>query len=138
MTSLNMQTIRYINLLDRVSNVKTSKCFSYNNSIIFAVPEKMVSRAVGRNAENIKVMQDSLGKRIRIVAEASGITEIERFVRDIVSPINFNSVEIRDNVLIISAGGTQNKAGLIGRERRRLDELSQIIKDNFNLDVRIA
>jgi transcription antitermination factor NusA-like protein len=98
----------------------------------------MVSRAVGRNAENIKVMQDSLGKRIRIVAEASGITEIERFVRDIVSPINFNSVEIRDNVLIISAGGTQNKAGLIGRERRRLDELSQIIKDNFNLDVRIA
>ena len=42
-----------------------------------------------------------------------------------------------ENYLLINAGGTQSKAALIGREKRRLDELSEIIKDTFSLEVKI-
>ena len=35
MAIINMQTMRYINLLDKASNVKTRKCFVYNNTIYF-------------------------------------------------------------------------------------------------------
>lgn len=138
MASLNMQTIRYINLLDRTSNVKTSKCFTYNNNILFAVPKSMVSRAIGPNAINIRRMQESLGKRIRIIAEADGIGDAERFIRSIVEPINFKGIEIRDGELVINAGGTQSKAGLMGREKKRMEELAQIIKDTFSLELKIV
>ena len=139
MSVINMQTMRYINLLDRVSRVKTTKCFVYNNVIIFAVPSSFVSRAIGAGAENIRILQGQLGKRVKIISEPNGIgsKDAEKFVSDIVAPIKFKSAEIRDNVLAISSGGTQNKAGLIGRDKRRLIELEQIVKDVFGLDVRI-
>lgn len=137
MAFLNMQTIRYINLLDKVSNVKTSKCFVYNGTIIFAVPSNLVSKAIGPGAVNIRRIQESLGKRVRVMSRAEGKEDAERFVRNLVEPVSFKSVEVRDGELIIVAGSTQSKAALIGREKRRLNELSQIVKDTFSLDLRI-
>ena len=67
MSIINMQTIRYINLLDRASNVKTSKCYTYNNAIIFAVPKNLVSKAIGPDASNVRLIQEKLGKRVRII-----------------------------------------------------------------------
>ena len=67
MSTINIQTMRYINLLDSTSRVKTRKCFVYNNTIIFAVPSELMSRAIGPNASNIHYLQEKLGKRIRQV-----------------------------------------------------------------------
>jgi transcription antitermination factor NusA-like protein len=137
MGSIDMQTMRYINILDRVTRVKTMKCFSYNNIIIFAVPKVMVSRAIGPGASNIRIISEQLGKRIKIIAEPSGLSDAERFVSDIVSPIRFVSVELKDNVLVLNAG-SQSKASLIGRNRRREEELNQIIKDSFGIELKIV
>ena len=136
MATIDMQTMRYINLLDRASNVKTTKCFVYNNMIIFAVPRAMVSKALGQGAVNVRRMQDQLGKRVRIVAEPSGIEDAERFVMDVVEPVKFKSLELKEGVFVLSAT-TASKASLIGRNKRRLDELNQIIKDNLGYEVKI-
>ena len=58
MTVINMQTMRYLNLLDKESRVRTTTCFVYNNTIIFAVPPYLVSRAIGPNALNTKKLQN--------------------------------------------------------------------------------
>jgi len=137
MTIINMQTMRYINLLDRVSHVKTNRCFVYNNIIIFAVPRMMMPQALGQNLSNIREIQGQLGKRVRIIEEARGIESVKKFIQDIVYPAKFKSLEIRDNELAITAGGKQNKAILLGRDKARLAELEQIVKDNFGLDLRI-
>ncbi|MCU0642233.1 MAG: KH domain-containing protein [archaeon] len=137
MTTLNMQIIRYINLLDRISRVKTRNCFLYNNSIIFAVPRRMVPQAIGAGAENIRALQEQLGKRIRIVAESEGMLDAERFVRDIVAPVKFKSLEMKDGGIVINAG-MASKASLIGRNKKRLEELHQIVKDTFGFDLKIV
>lgn len=137
MTVINMQLMRYINLLDRVSHVKTMKCYLYNNCIVFAVPKIMVARAIGHNAENIRYMSQQIGKRIKVIAQTEGLTDAQRFISDIVSPVGFNEITISDGVLTLNAG-SQSKAALIGRERRREQELHQIIKDTFGLDLKIV
>jgi transcription antitermination factor NusA-like protein len=137
MAVINMQIIRYINLLDRVSRVKTHRCFIYNNAILFAVPRAMVSQAIGPAASNIRRMQEQLGKRVRIVEEPKGIEDAENFIREIVSPVKFKSLELKDNELIINAGSA-SKATLIGRNKKRLDELGQIIRDSFGKETRIV
>lgn len=137
MTVIDLQTIRYINLLDAASRVKTRKCFVYNNTIFFAVPRELVSRAIGPNAVNVRNIQKKLEKKVKIIAEASGISDTERFVQDIVAPVRFVSAEIKDNAITITAG-SQSKAALIGRNRRREAELKQILKDTFNLELRIV
>ncbi len=136
MTVINMQTMRYINLLDKTSRVKTRKCFVYNNAIIFAVSRDLVSRAIGPNAENIKFIQQQIGKKIRIIAEARDISEANRFISDVVYPIKFNSVELKEGIFVLNAGN-QSKAALIGRNKRRLDELSGITKDTFGFGLKI-
>jgi transcription termination/antitermination protein NusA len=137
MSILNMQTMRYINLLDKESRVKTTKCFSYNNMIIFAVPKAMVSKAIGPGASNVMRLQDKLGKRIRIIEEPTGIDSAQKFVESIVAPLQFNSLEFKEGVFILSAG-SQSKAALIGRNKRRLDELNLILMDSFGHGLRIV
>ena len=130
--------MRYINLLDRTSRVKTRKCFAYNNIVFFAVPRAMVSRAIGPDATNVKRIQENIGKRIKIISEARGVEDAKRFVEDVVNPVKFKSLEVRDNGIIITAGGTQNKAALLGRNKRRLIELNQILKDTFGMELRVV
>ena len=132
-----MQSMRYLNLLDRFSKVKTSKCFVYNNTLFFAVDERQVSRAIGYSAENIKKLQEKIGKKVRIIREPNSAGDLKRFVGDVVSPVRFKSLEIRDSEVLLTSGSNQNKASLIGRNRRRCDELRKIVHDFFSLDLKI-
>jgi len=136
MAIIDIRLMRYINLLDRISKVKTRRCFDYNNMIIFAVPSRFISQAIGNNASNIRFMQEKLGKRIRIVKEAEGLEDLEAFLRGIIAPVGFKSVEIQDDCVMITAGSS-NKAALIGRNKRRLEELALIVKDVFGKNLKI-
>ena len=133
-----MQTMRYINLLDRASRVRTNRCFVYNNTIFFAVPRNLVSRALGPAAINVRKIQENLGRKIRIVAEPEGAWDAKRFVGDLVSPNKFKSLEIKDNLIILTAGSSQNKAILIGRNKKRLEELDSILQDIFGMALKIV
>ena len=122
-----MQVMRYINLFEKISRVSTKNCFIYNNSIIFAVPERLVSKAVGKNGENVKKTGEILSKKIKIIPLLEEDGNIERFVMNIVEPVTFNRIDVKDGEAIITAG-KQSKAALIGRNRIREEELANILK----------
>jgi len=138
MVIISMQTIRYINLLDKTARVKTRKCFVYNNKIFFAVDRRLVSKAIGPAAANIKKMQENLGKKVKIIKEAEGIKDAKRFIEDIVEPVKFKALEIKDDGMVITAGNNQNKASLIGRNKRRYEELRKIVQDFFDMELKIV
>ena len=137
MAILNMQTMRYINLLDKTSRVRTTNCFTYNNTIFFAVDARVISKAIGNQAGNIKKIQEQLGKKVKIIKEARSIEDVQRFVEDIVEPVKFKSLDLKDDMLVLSAG-MQSKAALIGRNRRREEELRRILMDNFQKEFKIV
>lgn len=123
-----------MNLFEQETRVRTKNCFEYNNTIIFAVPPQLVSKAIGEQGRNIKNMSETLGKKIKVVSlPYRGVGD---FISRIVEPITFRSVEISGNEVIINAG-RQSKAALIGRNKARLDELNNIIKEYFGKEVRI-
>lgn len=132
-----MKAMRYINLLDKVSHVKTRRCFVHNNTIFFAVPGSQISKAIGPSAVNVRKMQESIGLKIKIIKDVEGVDDAKRFVEDIVAPVRLKSIEVKENSLIITGGNNQNKATLIGRNKRRFEELKKVINDFFNLDLRI-
>jgi transcription termination/antitermination protein NusA len=126
--------MRYINLFGKLTNVQTTKVFNYNNQIVFAVPKTKVSLAIGKNAVNVKKLSEILRRKIKVVAlpledNNEGIC---KFVEDVVEPIEFNKVEVKDDSVVISAG-RQSKAALIGRNRAREKELSEVLKNFFHI-----
>jgi transcription antitermination factor NusA-like protein len=98
----------------------------------------MVLRAVGENAKNLRRISEILGKRIRVIPIPRGIEDAKKFIENIVSPTTFKDIEITDREIILNAGGTQNKAALIGRDKKRLIEMQKIISNYFGKEFRIA
>lgn len=138
--TIDMQLMRYINLFARTTGVETTKVFTYNNQIIFAVPKRQVSVAIGRGAVNVKRLNEILRKKIKIVAMPAVDSNegIGKFIEDVVAPIEFNKVEVKENSVVVNAG-RQSKAALIGRGRQREKELGEVLKNFFHITkLRIA
>jgi NusA-like KH domain protein len=131
---IDMKMMRYINLFSKVSRVDTTNCFVYNGQIIFAVPKSKVSMAIGKDAVNVRRMREILGKKIRVVAmpEKESREELVEFIGEVINPIEFNKIEVKEGSVTISAG-RQSKAALIGRNRVREKELFGILKDHFGV-----
>ena len=137
---IDMQMMRHINLFARTTKVSTTKVFSYNNQIVFAVPKSKVSLAIGRGACNIKKMSETLRKKIKVVAMPAVDDDegIKKFVADVVAPIEINGVELKGGSAVVN-GGRQSKAALIGRNRQREKELADVLKSFFGISkLRIA
>lgn len=136
-STLDMQDLRYLNLFAKITKVDTRYFFEYNNMLVFCVPRRLVQKALGQNAENLKKMSSIVGKRIRVVAQPEGIEDAKEFIERIVSPLTFGGLEITaDEIIMI--GGKMNKALLIGREKKRLNEMKNIVKYFFKRDFRIV
>lgn len=133
-----MQDLRHLNLFNQITKINTRYCLKYNGIIIFCVPKNMVLRAVGENAKNLRRISEILGKRIRVIPIPRGIEDAKKFIENIVSPTTFKDIEITDREIILNAGGTQNKAALIGRDKKRLIEMQKIISNYFGKEFRIA
>jgi NusA-like KH domain protein len=134
--TINMQDMRYLNLFERMTNVRTRYCFKYNDFIVFCVPKHLVRTAIGEEGRNAKRMSEILRKRIKIIPVPEGIYHIKQFIEDIISPVKFKDLNITENEIVLTAG-SQSKAALIGRNKRRLLEMQKIMHDYFNKDFRI-
>ncbi len=134
--TINMQDMRYLNLFEKIMKIRTRFCFKYNETIVFCVPKHLVYKAVGPEARNIRRMSQILRKRIKVIAVPEGSKDVKVFVSAVVSPTKFKGIEIKDNEIIISGGS--NKAALIGRNKRRLAEMQEIVKNFFGKDFRIV
>ena len=135
--TIDMQEMRYLNLFEKITTVSTRFCFKYNESIVFCVPMNMISRAVGENGRNAKKISEVLGRKIKIISVPKGIENAKKFVQDIVSPVRFRNLEVKNNEIILPAG-SHSKAALIGRNKRRLIELQKISKDYFGKELKIV
>ena len=136
-STFDMQDLRYLNLFAQITKVNTRYFFEYNNMLVFCVPRRLIKQALGQNAENLKKMSGIIGKRIRVVAQPNGVEDAREFIERVVSPLTFNDLEITVNEIIMNAG-KMNKALLIGREKRRLNEMQNIIKYFFKREFRIV
>ena len=138
--TIDMQLMRYVNLFARTTKVPTTKVFLYNNQIVFAVPKAKVSLAIGKGAVNVKKLNQILRRKIKVVAMPAAESKegIAKFVGDVVDPIEFNKIDVKENAVVINAG-RQSKAALIGRNRQREKELTGILKNFFHISkLRIA
>jgi len=135
--TIDMQDLRNLNLFLKITGIRTRYCFKYNETIFFCVPKNLLSITIGREGRNVKKMSELLRRKIKIVIYPENPRYINQFIRSIVDPLKFNSLEINGNEIIINAG-KQSKAALIGRNKRRLLEMKKIVKDYFGKEFRIA
>jgi NusA-like KH domain protein len=135
---IDMKFIRYLNLFEKITRVRTQHCFFYNSIIIFLVPRAEMSRAIGESGKNIKKLSQILDKKVKIIPCPLGPEDIQKFIIDVVYPVKFKSIEIKEGVVTINAG-MQSRAALIGRNKGRLNEMKEVLEQYFGAkDLKIA
>jgi len=137
MKTLDMRVIRYLNLFNKITKVRTKNCFLYNNTVIFSVDKNKVSKAIGKEGINVKKISEIIKKKIKVIMLPKDINDAEKFISEIISPFSFKSLEIKDNQITINAG-RQSKAALIGRGKARLKEMQDIIKQYFGKELKVV
>lgn len=128
--------MRHLNLFDKVTKLRTSSCFSYNDTLMYCVPKSKIQQALGRSNENLRRISEIVKKRVRIIALPKGEEDIESFIKSIISPVQYKELEVTENEVILTAG-SQSKAALLGRNKRRLLEMQKIIADFFKKEYRV-
>ena len=98
------------------------------------MPRARVSVAIGKGAVNVRRLSEILRKKIRVVAMplVGNSEEIGKFVEEVVAPIEFNGIEVKEDSVVVNAG-RQSKAALIGRNRQRERELSEVLRNFFGI-----
>jgi N utilization substance protein A len=137
MKTIDMKIIRYLNLFEQVTGVRTKNCFYYNMQIVFAVPARSMSKSIGTNGNNVRRLNSIIGKKVKIVSMPEAQDDAFNFISSIVNPIKFKNLEMNNEEIIINAG-QQSKASLIGRNKARLEEMKEIVKEYFNKNLRIV
>ena len=133
---IDMEDMRHLNLFSKITQIGTRFCFNYNETIFFCVPKQLVSKAVGEDGRNVKRMSEIMRKKIKIIPQPRGIEHAREFIQAIVSPVTFKDLEIKDDEIILTAG-SQSKAALLGRNKRRLLEMQKVVKGFFGKGFRI-
>jgi len=137
-TTLDITSIQQINLFSKITGVRAQNCFNYSNSILFVVDPNFFSRALGQSGENLRRLSMFLKKKVRIIRTPDS-NDMERFVQAIVFPIKFKKLTVDEAGNVVINAGQQSKASLIGRDHARLNELTSIVKQYFNIkDIRIV
>ena len=125
--------IQKINLFENLTHTKV-KDFLENDKLIFIVQNGELRKALFEKGKNIKRLQDMMHKRIKVVEFNS---DPIKFITNFIYPITVESINLNDDTIEIKAEDRKTKGLLIGRERKNLNELSNLVKNYFSLQVKI-
>jgi len=134
--TIDMQDLRYLNLFNKVTRINTKYCFEYNNTIYFCVPKNLIRKAIGPEGRNIRRISETIRKRVKIVPIPRGIEDAKSFIEIVVDPVQIKEMEINENEIILG-GNVQTKAALIGRNKTRLNQMQEIIRDFFKREFKV-
>lgn len=132
MRKYNLEIINHINLFENITKARVKDCFTDDKGkFIFIIEKGDLGKAIGKNAVNIKRLEDMLKKRIKVVGFDD---DVIKFVANYIYPLKAESITMDNNLIKIKANGVSTKSLLIGRDSRNIGMLKKVVKKYFNID----
>jgi len=125
----NSDSMKLITLFESMTGANVRDCIA-NEKLIFVIEENEMGKAIGKSGANIKRIENALKKKIKLVEFSSDVLQ---FVKNMIHPIEALDVKLEDGIVAIYGKDTAAKAILIGRERRNVNHLMDIVKRYFDI-----
>lgn len=134
MIKFNSQTIGYINLFEHLTKARVKDCYVNDEEVIFIVHEGEAGKAIGKEGIHIKKANILIKKKVKIVEFNE---DPAKFVENMISPQKAKIYTQDGDKVIIEGKGARFKEAVLGRERKNLKELQEIVSNYFNLKVEV-
>jgi NusA-like KH domain protein len=123
--------MKSIILFENLTHVKVKDAYLRNGSIWYVVEKGGMFRAVGKNGVKVKKIENLLKKKVKVIESSEDIC---KFTSNLIYPVKAESIEFIDENLIISVRDTKSKGLLIGRERKNLKDLKEVLLRYFKFE----
>ncbi len=131
MNKYDLKTIQIINMFESKTHTSVKNCFFYNEMLVFIVGENQGGKAVGAQGKNVKQLNTLLNKKIKVVEFN---LEPVKFIKGFISPIVAEDINVEEKTMNVKVSSTRDKGVLIGRDRKNLNILKELVKKYFDLD----
>ena len=124
----NAQSLKIMTLFEKITRTRVKDYFLDDNDLhTFVVENVNLGKAIGKNASNVKKLQNLLKNKIRIIGFSNNI---EKFVKNLIYPIKAE-IEINNNLITLRSNDTKTKSFLIGRNKSNIKNNLNIIRKYF-------
>ncbi len=130
---LDKDKIQKINLFENLTNSR-AKGLLDNEKITIIVEKGEIGKAIGKKGKNIKMLEKLMHKKLKIIEYSE---DPVRFVGNFIYPIEAEDIKLNNNFIEINLKDKKTKGLLIGRERKNLNELTKLVAEYFNLEIKI-
>ena len=90
---LTTDQIRLMAAFESITGVLAKDCIFDDRNAVFIVEERLVGRAVGKKGQNVKKLQNLLGRKVEVVGYAD---DPVRFLKNIFHPAHILAVNVID------------------------------------------
>ena len=126
----NVDVMKYISLFESLTGAKVKDCIA-DDSIIFIIHENEMGKAIGKQGSNIKRVENVLKKKLKLVEFNN---DISQFIQNLISPIRAKEIKEEDMIVTIYGRDTKTKGILIGRDRRNINSIKDIVQRYFEVE----
>lgn len=131
----NIDLMKYMQLFENLTRAKLKDCIA-NEHLTFIVEENEIGKAIGKKGSNVRRLEELLKKKIKIVEFNP---DVKQFIRNFVMPLQVKDVTEENGIITIAGFDTKTKGLLIGRERKNLKNLKDIVGRYFKVeDIKVV
>ncbi len=131
---IDLENLGYSTIFEKITRTHVRDSFPTEDAIYFIVNPGFLGKALGKGAENVRRLQQRLNKKIRIVEFSSSS---QTFVERLIYPLKVESIEERDDAIVIIESQKTTKGKIIGRGGSNLKILSEIVSRFFGKELKI-
>ncbi|MGC9307655.1 MAG: NusA-like transcription termination signal-binding factor [Thermoplasmatota archaeon] len=130
---LSNEEMQYIALAENVTNASFIDCIEMDDRVTFIVENGKLGKAIGKNAKNLKRLENMLNKEIKFVENDP---DTEQFVRNLFKPFDVEEVVVmegEDGVQVNVTITPEDKGKAIGANGRNINILREIARRHHNV-----
>ena len=128
-------SMKLIMFFESMTGTKVKDCIIHEK-LTFIISEGEMGKAIGKNGVNIRKVEMKLKKKIKLVEFSNDILQ---FVKNIIYPIEVFDINNEDGIVTIFGKDANSKAMLIGRERKNINHVRDIVQRYFDVkEIRVV
>lgn len=128
-SKLSNEKIEILRIFSSVSSAIVLDFIEIEDCFLFIVKEGDFGKAIGLKGIFVKVLQQKLNKKIKIIEYSN---ELVKFINHLLLPYKADKVELQNNFIIISGFDKNIKSKIIGKNKSNLDAMNQLVKKFYN------
>ena len=125
------KSMKYIILFENFTKVKVKDAYLREEGIWFVIKEGGLFKAVGKSGIKVKKLESMVKKKIKVIEFNDDIC---KFSVNLMYPVKPKNVEFNDGNLEIFVEDSKSKGLLIGRERKNLKGLKEVLSRYFEVN----